>query len=429
MQLYKDIKEYSQLVCDQIRWRKARPVIAEEIENHLIDQKEAYIADGMDEKAATAEAIRQMGDPVQVGTALDRVHRPKTEWSLIIFTVATLLLGIGIKIFITDDGYSNEPAYTIIAAMIGIAVMMGAYFADFTIIGKFPKTIYSAIMIITFLLISFSKETYGYSVYAHYVVILFPLAYAAFVYSMRKKGYLGLILSGIAFGISAYMALVVPSFSELIVFILSGLIILCIAIHKNWFQINRLTSYNMVAIPTIAVAVMAIPYVKENLEVAFHPEMDANGAGYITLFIRNIFTGAHFIGQADVRIDYFPCMDTDFLLTYLIYRFGLISLVIILLLFTAFIICGFRLCFKQKSMLGILVSVSVMLTFSFQVILYILSNLGFRIISTGYSLPLVSYGCTSTVINMALIGIMLSVFKSGSIVRDNDGQKHAQIIT
>lgn len=411
-----NIKEYSKLVCDQIRWKKARPVIAEEIENHLIDQEEAYIAGGMNEEAAAAEAIRQMGDPVQIGTELDRVHRPKPEWSMILLTAAALMLGIGIRIFVT---HSHETAYAIISAVIGAAVMIGAYFADFTVLGRFPKTFYIAVMAAAFLLITFSKTPFGYPVYACYAALLFPLAYAAFVYGMRGKGYGGLLLSGIAFGASAYTALAVPADTELIIFILSGLIILCIAIQKNWFRINRLYGYILTAVPALAAIKAAMPCVKESITVAFRPEIDPKGAGYIVFFLRDIVSSAHFIGQADIHMDNFPCIDTDFLLSYLIYRLGWISLVVIVLLSAAFMICGFRLCFRQKNMLGLLVSTSVMLVFSFQTVLYILSNLGFRIIQDSFSLPLISYSCTATVINMALIGVMLSAFKSNSIVKDN----------
>lgn len=53
-----------------------------------------------------------------------------------------------------------------------------------------------------------------------------------------------------------------------------------------------------------------------------------------------------------------------------------------------------------------------------QVIFYVLSNLGFQLLSP-LTLPLISYSGTATVINMILIGIMLSVFKSGHLIYDN----------
>ena len=82
-----------------------------------------------------------------------------------------------------------------------------------------------------------------------------------------------------------------------------------------------------------------------------------------------------------------------------------------------FIAKGFMRCFKQKSGLALFVSVSVLLTFTMQVIGYAVANLGFQLVSP-ISLPLISQGNTATVINLILIGIMLSVFRTGDIVRD-----------
>ena len=77
------IHEFSKIVCGQIRWKRAHPVIMEEIENHIVDQRDAYIANGADETEATANAITQMGDPVDIGNQFDRTHRPKPQWGMI----------------------------------------------------------------------------------------------------------------------------------------------------------------------------------------------------------------------------------------------------------------------------------------------------------------------------------------------------------
>lgn len=57
---------------------KARPLVEDELLTHLCDQRDALMAGGMDETVATAESLRLTGDPYEIGTELDRVHRPKT---------------------------------------------------------------------------------------------------------------------------------------------------------------------------------------------------------------------------------------------------------------------------------------------------------------------------------------------------------------
>lgn len=123
MQQYDKISEYLKNVCEQIRWEKAHNVISEEIENHIIDQQNAYIAEGFDEKTATEKAIKEMGDPVLVGSQLDRTHKPKTEWSIIVSTGIALFLGLAARAFVIYDSDSGMPwqlTNSIISMLIGM---------------------------------------------------------------------------------------------------------------------------------------------------------------------------------------------------------------------------------------------------------------------------------------------------------------------
>lgn len=69
------ISAFVEAVGAEIRWKKARPLLTEEIRTHLLDQRDACMAQGMAEDEAQAEAVRQMGDPVALGADLPRAHR------------------------------------------------------------------------------------------------------------------------------------------------------------------------------------------------------------------------------------------------------------------------------------------------------------------------------------------------------------------
>ena len=72
-------QQYVDILTEQIRCRRARSLVSEEIGQHIEDQEQAYLREGMEAEAASREAVRQMGDPVETGLALDRIHRPKTD--------------------------------------------------------------------------------------------------------------------------------------------------------------------------------------------------------------------------------------------------------------------------------------------------------------------------------------------------------------
>ena len=61
--------------------------MAEEIRGHIEEQAKEYQAEGMSKEDAEREAVRQMGDPVETGCALNRIHRPAFPWKLFVLAV------------------------------------------------------------------------------------------------------------------------------------------------------------------------------------------------------------------------------------------------------------------------------------------------------------------------------------------------------
>lgn len=70
-------KEWLQTVTAQLRCRRAVPGVERELENHLSEQYNAFVAQGCAPEEAERRTVESMGDPVLAGGALDRVHRPR----------------------------------------------------------------------------------------------------------------------------------------------------------------------------------------------------------------------------------------------------------------------------------------------------------------------------------------------------------------
>ena len=77
MQERNTIQEYLDSVKAQIRWKRARPLVRQELTHHLEDQRAAFAAEGCENVEGLA--VEEMGDPVAVGVELDRIHRPKPQ--------------------------------------------------------------------------------------------------------------------------------------------------------------------------------------------------------------------------------------------------------------------------------------------------------------------------------------------------------------
>ena len=75
-------RDYLELMTGQIRCKKMCPVIAKEVEDHIEDQKQAFMAEGMKEEEAEKAAVEEMGDPVEVGVEMDQIHMLRFHYNL-----------------------------------------------------------------------------------------------------------------------------------------------------------------------------------------------------------------------------------------------------------------------------------------------------------------------------------------------------------
>lgn len=433
---FDEIKTYTSTICEQIRWKKARPFIASEIENHIYDQRDAYMSDGDDEATATNKAIEQMGDAVSIGLELDKTHKPKAQWSLIILTGILMLIGAFVTYYIDTSKFSLNK-FSIIPFIIAFGIFLICYYLDFTILGKYAITFYFAVLGVSILALFVSSEINGravwvfsrFSINLSYLSLIFPLVFALLVYAMRNRGYLGIILSGIGFCPLAIILSIIPTASGLILFTISSFAILSLSIFKGLFEVNKIRGLLLILIPAVIISLLAVLTIMQNgyyssrMNTFWDPYSEIYGAGYVYVLLREFLSHAAFLGKGsipqiagDLSATMIPSMDYS--LAFLIHHVGLLILFVIITIIIVFSVISIYKISKQKNVLGFLVSLSILLAFALQSVSDILANLGYGLVSA-LSLPFISYGKTALFINAALIRFMLSVFRTGDIYKDD----------
>lgn len=98
-----DRQEYLKSLTEQIRTKRARIMVAEEVEAHIEDQKQDFMAHGLGEEEAESMAVVEMGDPVETGVKLDRVHRPKMEWTVLMAILIISIMGLILQAVVTSS--------------------------------------------------------------------------------------------------------------------------------------------------------------------------------------------------------------------------------------------------------------------------------------------------------------------------------------
>ena len=85
-------RRYCDSVCSLVRWRPARPAIARELTGHLEDHARALVDQGVLWEDACQKAVAAMGNPYELGRAMDALHSP--FWHRVAAAMACLGAGI-----------------------------------------------------------------------------------------------------------------------------------------------------------------------------------------------------------------------------------------------------------------------------------------------------------------------------------------------
>ncbi len=426
---HKTIQEYLRIVEEQIRWKRAKPVVALELLRHLEDQRDAFAGGGNSPEEAERLAVEEMGDPVTVGTEMDRIHRPKPQWGLLALTMLLALAGGFLRVWLFagwEEYYlGSNPAKTAVSLGLGTACLLGAYFLDYSFLGRYAKKVYIAAIGVGLLSLWLSPEVSNVSYYTRYVVLCYPVAYAIWLYACRGKRWIGLFLAILGGVPLACICLLAPSLMGLFLLLVSGLVLLLAAAGMDWFGIGRLPTAAVplgvaLLIAGGAGALLYRGYGVKRLTMAFHPELDPFCGGFQGTMNRTVLSGSQWLGKGTIPFQYpyeviVPNADHDMLPLTIIFKLGWLPFLLLMLVYAALMVWLLYRCLKQKSQLGKMVSLSVLLVLGGQIFFSLVLNSG--IVLWGAELPLL-VGNLHSVLDMGLIGLALSVFRGETIARE-----------
>lgn len=408
----------------QMRWKRARPVAAKELADHLSDQYEAFLNEGMDESAAAEATAREMGDAVETGTRLDRAWRPRPDWVMLGIVLAVAAVGLVVQYVLRP--HNDLEWYMLLGHYVaGTICLVLGYFLDYTIFGRHCKLLYTLWCVVG-LLMAFGplqRIQSGANFYLRQWVWFFPVLFAGILYSQRGKGTAGirnclLYMLGMWF-----FAMHGPSMSALCVLTTVCCGMLFAAVWRGVFGKRTGGRLVLALLPVLMIAAYAAylfcfyDSAREQIAALLHPQAAANGDGYMGSVIQRILFGipAPEIEPIDTTW-LFARVDgiSDWILTIMKMRHGWAGFLILLGLEVLFLLWGFRLARRQTGLLARGVCMGVMLTFALQAALYVLQNSGFMLVAA-YGLPLLSYGGNYLFQTMFLLGVLLSAQRSGQL--------------
>ncbi|WP_027209470.1 permease prefix domain 1-containing protein [Butyrivibrio hungatei] len=456
------MEEYIKKLLEQVRFEKAHKAIGDEIRAHIENQIEANVLDGMDKETAEKKAVEDMGDPVETGIALDKVHRPQMAWGVVIVAFFVAIVGTLIHVLMAKDPaleylkYRNDIGSFIMFTVSGIAVMLLLYLLDYITVAKYSKVVATCMIALYMLGIFLRDKVYfmqlewldktghrtGWenadfplpikvldstsSFMNPPMLLLIPL-YAGIIYKYKGQKYDGLIKSVLWLIIPSYIVSYRHNYVICLIFVLSMLVQLTFAIKKEWLKVSKIpvliTLWTTFSVFLGFVAKKeyerasgtVLRWVGEDGNLYERPTINAN-IDIVRAYMKQVKLFGNALLSSLGGKSYSPAQysisdsGTSMILTYILTTGGLIVGIVVIATVVGLIVYGLVTVLKTKNQLGMVIGIGCMMWLISNTVVNILVGTG--IIDDqggGAFLPFVSND--KLVESYALLGILLSIYK------------------
>ncbi len=452
------IKEFLDSVCEQIKYKPIRQEISEEIENHIEELKESYIADGLDEKIAEKQAIQQMGNAKEIGKELNKIHKPKLDWKLLAISVILICFGFLVAFIKTSNTLTEDLGanyFVKYLLFVGMGVIIGAiiYFIDYKKISKYSSIIYIFATILIALTVTKGCPIYGKNYMrlgticisiSIIAVPLYIISFVGFINNINKENKLQLknfpnisinIIQLIVLSIiSLLMLTAIPSIVSAFVLGLIYLIISTVKIIE--IKEKKLKRILMLwGIPIVLGIILLMfytgiePYRINRLTSAFNPESDPDGGGWLGINRKLIINSAQVYGEAEDMSNALELFDegTNFAFISILAHYGWaisLGMVAAVIVLSAKLIIN---AVQLKDMYGKLLTIGISSMFILQSVFNILMNLNLWI-EADFNISFVSYGGANLVINIMCLALILSIYRRKDILIENVKKDEIEIV-
>ena len=437
-----ELSEYLDTVSEQIRCKRARTMVREELKNHVQEQAEAYEADGMMAPEAMREAVRQMGDPIETGTALNRIHRPQLEWKFLILVLLLSALGLALQYMTCYTGlfggFSSDLAdyfwkRQCFFTVAGLGVLAAVYIVDYTILGRYPLLLWFVYFAVIFIIANTHTVIMGKVRIYNYLTLFLPL-YAGVLYRFRSKGYGAVAV--------CYLLSFMPFFVGLKTILVHGslelaggcFLLLLIAVCKGIFHVRKTrTIAALIALPLITSLLLYWKgadlgllhhYQLARIQYVFSPDMlDYNSNGGIIPYLWESVSGFRMFGSSAAPVPKaMKSLNCDYVVFFVFAKYGIAAGTAMLSILAVTAVKAFSISRRQKNRLGFLVGTACSVVLTIQMMVYAAANFGVPLVEP-MTIPFLSYGGQSTLVNYILLGLILSVHRNKDIVSERHGTR------
>lgn len=425
-------EEYLKTVTEQMRCEQARGAVEEELCSHIEEAARTYEEFGLSREDAYKRAVEQMGDPVEVGVEMDRIHRPRFDWRMFGVILALSVMGLLFQLFL---GYQTGAKVFLPQCLytgMGLFAMLLVYFLDYSMLGRYAYAFYWGYLglltagVLLCSTVMYRLENGVVRLFVIPIYLMVPV-FGAVLYRHRGSGGKGL-LRCILLGCIPVLFCIYPlaSFGYGVNLALILFLLLCFAVWKGWFAVKRKKTLIMMGLAFVGIPAAFLAYGMNYRLAAYQRARllhilhlaESEERDYVSRMAQEALGQCRLVGGTGNEFFLNTGLaHTEYVFLNLLTGFGILAGILAMVLFACLVGKVFGISLRQQNQLGQVVGVGCGLVFSVQILECVGMNLGLEWVRSTLFLPFFSYGNWSTIVFYLLLGLVLSVYRYKDIPR------------
>jgi cell division protein FtsW len=196
------------------------------------------------------------------------------------------------------------------------------------------------------------------------------------------------------------------------------LLLFFILVFAGGSKLKHLATFLSLSVAGSYLLIVSAGYRLDRVTAFLNPWKDASDKGFQIIQSFLAFGSGGLwgtgLGNGKQKLFYLPEPHTDFIFSILGEELGFIGVGVIIILFIILTYCGIKICLKAPDLFGTYLALGI----TALIALHAATNLGVvmgLLPTKGSTLPFISYGGTSLVINLASMGIVLNISSQPSM--------------
>ncbi|MGN4817458.1 FtsW/RodA/SpoVE family cell cycle protein [Bacillus cereus group sp. MYBK139-2] len=395
-------------VTNHIKSNEAKSFVATELDFHLKQAKNTWIEKGLSEEVAENKAVEQMGSPIKLGQELNKLHKPKVDWFLLILLVAAMGLGF---LPIIAFGHTNDLLMNkVIFVILGIATAIGMMLIDYRKLERLGWLFYTIGILILLAIKCFPTDyVIGEAIIkigpikidCLMTIPFFFLAWASFFNNSRLKFMHLLMLYVFSLYLFSTTSILLPIF----------IYITMVFVMLWWSKLGKKTAWLITILPIVPLIIrdlLSWSAVKEYRMARILGFLNSEHDQWY-LRLQEAMSSAGWFGTYG-NIKSIPAAHTDFVFASLTYYYGYVLALVLVIILSLFAVRIMNIAYKINDGYGKLLLVGGVTLF----VIHFICNVGMILgilPRFSISLPFISYGLIPTLFHAFIMGIVLSVYR------------------